>query len=133
MEFVTEPCRKIPIVGAFEVIVCGGGPAGVCKAIASARSGMKTVLIERYGFLGGMATAGLVGPMQTFHAGDEQIINGIPQEIVNRLVNEGVEMFLHSFISNVVVNDNKIEACIIESKSGRKAIKGEIFIDATGD
>ena len=70
----------------FDVIVVGGGPSGTCAAIAAARTGARTLLIERYGFLGGMGTAALVGPWMTFHdeAGN-QVIQGLGQEIVERL------------------------------------------------
>lgn len=70
----------------FDVIVVGGGPSGTNAAIAAARNGAKTLLIERYGFLGGMATAALVGPWMTFHdASGNQMIRGIADEIVERL------------------------------------------------
>ncbi|WP_127585676.1 FAD-dependent oxidoreductase [Paenibacillus koleovorans] len=70
-----------------DVVVCGGGPAGVNAAIAAGRSGVKTVLIERYGFIGGMSTAALVYPWMTFHTMDgKQVIKGIAQEIIDRLM-----------------------------------------------
>lgn len=74
-----------------DVLVIGGGPAGLCAAIASARQGVKTTLIERGGFCGGMATAGLVAPFMTCYdsGGDTMLIRGIFEEIVNRLVEMG--------------------------------------------
>ncbi|SDD16795.1 FAD dependent oxidoreductase [Paenibacillus sp. UNCCL117] len=70
-----------------EVAVLGGGPAGIAAAISAARGGAKTILVERYGFLGGMSTAALVYPWMTFHsAAGEQVIRGIAQEIVDRLM-----------------------------------------------
>ncbi len=68
------------------MIVVGGGNAGCAAALASARAGKRTLLIERYGFLGGTATAAMVGPWMTFHSGSERIVGGIAQEIVERLV-----------------------------------------------
>lgn len=69
-----------------DIVVCGGGPAGVNAAIAAGRSGAKTILIEKYGFIGGMSTAALVYPWMTFHTLDgKQVIKGIAQEIVDRL------------------------------------------------
>ncbi len=73
-----------------DVVVCGGGPAGVVAAIAAGRSGRSTILIERYGFVGGMSTAALVYPWMTFHTSEgKQVIRGIAQEIVDRLAARG--------------------------------------------
>lgn len=74
-----------------DVLVVGGGPAGVCAAIASARMGMKTILVEEGGFCGGMATRGLVGPFMTCYDadGEEMIIRGLFEEIVERMVEKG--------------------------------------------
>ncbi|WP_059049839.1 FAD-dependent oxidoreductase [Paenibacillus senegalimassiliensis] len=69
-----------------DVVVVGAGPAGVSAAIAAGRTGARTVLIERYGFIGGMSTAALVYPWMTYHTSDgKQVIGGIAQEIVERL------------------------------------------------
>ncbi|WP_243299236.1 FAD-dependent oxidoreductase [Bacillus litorisediminis] len=74
----------------FDVVVAGGGPAGINAAIASGRAGAKTLLIERYGFLGGMSTVALVYPWMTFHTSSGiQVIKGIAQEIVDRLMSQG--------------------------------------------
>ncbi|WP_179714384.1 FAD-dependent oxidoreductase [Bacillus oleivorans] len=74
----------------FDVVVAGGGPAGINAAIASGRTGAKTLLIERYGFLGGMSTIALVYPWMTFHTSSgKQVIKGIAQEIVERLIKQG--------------------------------------------
>lgn len=74
---------------AYDVLVVGGGNAGCAAALAAARHGQHTLLIERYGFLGGTATAAMVGPWMTFHSGGERIVGGIAQEIVERLVARG--------------------------------------------
>lgn len=73
----------------FDVLVIGGGNAGCAAAIAAARHGAKTLLVERYGFLGGTATAAMVGPWMTFHSGSKRIVGGIAQEIVERLQRKG--------------------------------------------
>jgi FAD-dependent oxidoreductase family protein len=73
----------------FDVLVVGGGNAGCAAAIASARHGARTLLVERYGFLGGTATAAMVGPWMTFHSADERIVGGIAQEMVERLAGKG--------------------------------------------
>jgi hypothetical protein len=69
-----------------DVLVVGGGNAGCAAALAAARHGARTMLVERYGFLGGTATAAMVGPWMTFHSGSERIVGGIAQEIVERLI-----------------------------------------------
>jgi len=74
----------------YDVAVLGGGPAGITAAISAARNGARTIIVERYGFLGGMSTAAMVYPWMTFHsAAGEQVIRGIAQEIVERLMARG--------------------------------------------
>ena len=70
----------------YDVLVIGGGNAGCAAALAAARHGARTLLVERYGFLGGTATAAMVGPWMTFHSGSERIVGGIAHEIVERLI-----------------------------------------------
>jgi hypothetical protein len=73
----------------YDVLVVGGGNAGCAAALAAARTGAQVLLVERYGFLGGTATAAMVGPWMTFHSGEERIVGGIAQEIVERLMAMG--------------------------------------------
>ena len=75
-----------------DLVVAGGGPAGVAAAIVAARMGADVVLVERYGFLGGMATAGFVFPFMTYYAGDRPVIAGIWGEMIARL-----EQYPHGF------------------------------------
>jgi 2-polyprenyl-6-methoxyphenol hydroxylase-like FAD-dependent oxidoreductase len=83
---IIEPARETPVCRETEVLVVGGGPAGVAAAIAAARNGADTTLIERYNHLGGMATGGLVILIPHMSAGTpEQEVAGICQEIVDRL------------------------------------------------
>ena len=74
----------------FDVVVVGGGPAGAVAAIAAARQGVKTLLVEQYGYLGGMLTVAGVGPQMTFHAGETQVVRGIADEIICRLKELGL-------------------------------------------
>ncbi|HET6275143.1 MAG TPA: FAD-dependent oxidoreductase [Candidatus Cybelea sp.] len=72
-----------------DVLVVGGGNAGSAAAIAAARHGASTLLVERYGFLGGTATAAMVGPWMTFHSAKERIVGGLAEEMVERLIGKG--------------------------------------------
>lgn len=84
-------CLDAPVAHTAQVLVVGGGPAGLCAAVASARTGADTFLIEQGGCLGGMATRGLVGPFMTSYDRDgrQMIIRGLFAEIVDRLVDRG--------------------------------------------
>ena len=83
---ILEPAREIRVVREADVVVVGGGPGGFASAISAARSGAKTVLIERYGHLGGMATGGLVNifPNLSDISGKQRIF-GLNQEIIDRM------------------------------------------------
>lgn len=88
--YVTEPARRIGVLTSCDVLVVGGGPAGVAAAVCAAREGAKTVLLERYNHLGGLWTGGLVLPTNSTHglgrAGrQERAIEGICSEILQRL------------------------------------------------
>jgi hypothetical protein len=83
---ISEPAREIKVLKEADVVVVGGGPGGVASAIAAARMGAKTVLIERYGHLGGMATGGLVNIFPNLSdIGGKQRIFGLNQEIIDRM------------------------------------------------
>lgn len=154
---------ELRLAGDYDVVVCGGGPSGIIAAIAAAREGAKVALVERYGFLGGMATAGYVAPISEFAFGGERVIGGIPWEFVKRLesmggafvewpkgnvdfdielyklcaqrmvLEAGAELFTHSTLSGVCMNGSTIEGVILENKSGLSLLRGSRFIDATGD
>ena len=85
MKMITEPSRQIPVVREVDVVVAGGGPAGIAAAIASARNGAKTLLVERYGYLGGMMTGSWVTWFLGFGDGDKQVVRGLADELVRRL------------------------------------------------
>lgn len=82
---------EIPLRETVDVAVIGGGSAGVAAATAAARNGASTVLIERYGFLGGTSTAGMVGPFMTSYTpdGKRQLVAGIFQEVIDKMVQMG--------------------------------------------
>ncbi len=149
-----EPSRLLPVVNESDVIVCGGGPAGIAAAIASARGGAKTTLIEYHGCLGGVWTAGLLNNLI-----DYQNKPGIMKELVQRLeksdaqysakvydcelmkfildqmcLEAGVEIRLHTRVTAAYKGaGNRLEHIVTESFSGREAWKAKVFIDATGN
>ena len=79
--------KEIPSLGHYELVVLGGGPAGVCAAIEAARNGVRVLLIEGNGMLGGMATSALVGPFMTNYdrEGERPTVGGLYREILERL------------------------------------------------
>src|SRR5438445_13851528 len=86
---IEEPARQVPVYGEYEVAVLGGGPAGIAAAVAAARAGKRTLLIERYGFLGGMGTAAGVTNFCGLHAnvfGEmHRVVQGIASELLARI------------------------------------------------
>jgi hypothetical protein len=77
------------ITKEYDVIVMGGGPSGFIAAIAAGRAGVRTLLVDKNGFLGGAPTSAALGPISPFHYGDEQVVKGIPGEFIDRLVEYG--------------------------------------------
>ena len=87
---MVSPANAEPLAAEiFDVVVCGGGPSGLCAAVAAARLGARTALIERYGYLGGTATAGMVTPISEFNKSGRRIIGGIAWEFTLRLEKAG--------------------------------------------
>lgn len=152
-----EDAREIPVVGDYDVIVCGGGPAGFAAALAAARSGAKTALLEVHGCIGGIWTAGMLSwILDGFNK------PGIMAELIRRLGEQGngkrvnsawvyhpepmklllEDMLLEAGVTirlftRVVgaINDekNRLAAVVTESKSGREVWTAKSLIDATGD
>ena len=161
MKLRYEEGKELPVIHTSDIVVLGGGPAGVSAAISAARMGVGVTLIERYGYLGGQATGGLVILLCGLTDGKNQIIRGFCQEVINELqamnaasqlpegvvfdpeamkylfdqlaIKNNIKVYFHTFATAMICNRKQAEYIIIESKSGRNAIKGSIFIDATGD
>ncbi|MDF1512982.1 MAG: FAD-dependent oxidoreductase [Anaerolineae bacterium] len=153
---ISEAEHILPVIGEVEVLVCGGGPAGTAAAIAAARTGAKTLLVEQYGYLGGMSTAGLVTP----HF-DPFLNKGLNQELIERLITRkawgapfwritfdpeqlkmvsedmvlesGSDLLYHTFAVAAILEDNRMRGAVIETKSGRFAVLAKVVIDCTGD
>jgi hypothetical protein len=90
----TEPARQIKVVREVDVVVVGGGPGGIGSAVAAARSGAKTLLLERYGHLGGMATGGLVNIIPNLSdINGKQYLFGLNQELMDRLTARGAASY----------------------------------------
>ena len=149
--------KTVPLIGKHQVVVIGGGPGGIASAIAAARNGSEVCLIEHYGFLGGMATAGEVNPFMENHLKNESLDKGIYTEwldkmkqyggakgrvfdpIAARITAEemclaaGVKLLYHHRVAHVEMDGDKISAAVLHSKSGLVAIQADVFIDSTGD
>src|SRR4029077_20137431 len=86
---ITEPARQIPLYGEYEVVVLGGGPAGIAASVAAARAGRRTFVLERYGFLGGMGAAAGVTNFCGLHANVygkmHRVVRGIASELLDRI------------------------------------------------
>lgn len=142
---------------SFDVIVAGGGIAGISAAVKAGREGVKVLLIEQYGFVGGMSTAGMVSPFMKHLINNEILVRGIFEEIENEmrkrngmidngfyasafrnaafdlLKNSGVKILVHTLITKVNRDGNKIRSinCLLFGEEVE--IEGKVFIDTTGD
>lgn len=186
--------EQIPVVSQTDVVVIGGGAAGVTAAVSAARNGCSVTLLERYHHLGGMASGGMVLVLDDMvNEGNEIVTTGIVNEFVDRmekqdgavypppedlqtnwdmwqkwsrwgcidfhktgmpqpiihavafdpdawkrvsldLVKEsGVNLRLHSWFSEALVEDGKVTGVICQTKLGRQAIRAKMVIDASGD
>ncbi|MCJ0763708.1 FAD-dependent oxidoreductase [Variovorax terrae] len=169
---LTEPSRQTPVLGEYDVVVLGGGPAGIAAAVAAARTGHATLLVERYGFLGGMGTAAGVtnfcGLHANVHGEIRQVVHGVAADLLARidhhgglnaphtvfgktsaqaydtaaykiaadelLLSAGVKILFHALAAGVVMAaPGRVQALLVETKSGRGAVLGRSFIDASGD
>ncbi|NLX70082.1 MAG: FAD-dependent oxidoreductase [Clostridiales bacterium] len=174
---IIEKEKKLPVIDTFDVVVVGGGIAGVASALAAARNGAKVCLIEKENMLGGLATLGLVVIYLPLCDGmGNQVIGGIGEELLKASIKYGpgqipecwkqggdisqrkeiryrlefnaasfaismeelllensVSLFYDTRFCSVAMDDDRIEAVIVENKGGRGAIRCNAVIDATGD
>lgn len=160
-ESVVEPERHIPVCRKAGVVVCGGGPAGVAAALASARAGAKTLLVESQGCLGGVWTSGalccildhrkksgimpeIFQRLEAMNARgmtpDGKPTNGYDVEamkiLLERMCREaGVEVVLHTRVCAALLQPHttRLTHLLVESTGGREAVEATVFIDATGN
>ena len=172
LKHISEPVRKIEVWGTYDVVVLGGGPAGIAAAAAAARGGARALLVERYGFLGGMGTAAGVTNFCGLHANVYgrfvRVVEGVSRELTDRmdrlgglnephvvfgklmaqaydtaaykcaaddlLVSHGAEVLYHALGASCIPGrDGRIDALVLETKSGRVAVQASVFIDCSGD
>jgi glycine/D-amino acid oxidase-like deaminating enzyme len=89
-DFLTLPEARVPVVARPDVLVVGGGSAGLAAAVAAARNGAETLLVERFSYIGGLATGGMIILLLTLDDGrGNQVIGGLCQEIVGRMEARG--------------------------------------------
>jgi hypothetical protein len=165
--FVAEPERNTPVLSEHEVVVLGGGPAGIAAAAAAGRAGCSTILIERYGFLGGAGTAAGLANFCGLHAkvnGEHrQVVHGIADDVLARLKAmdalsaphmlfqgriqaQAYDVSAYKLVADQLLESAKVRLLfhalavgfrdghlLVETKSGRRAIRGRIFIDCSGD
>jgi hypothetical protein len=119
---VLEPAHELNIFSEADVVVVGGGPAGFAAAVAASRNGAKTILLERYGHLGGMSTGGLVIVIMPLSDGTgEQPIKGLCQEVIDRLDAKGAAIHprkedLGFSDTNLVMQWKRYAFCVVEGK-----------------
>jgi hypothetical protein len=159
----TEASAALPLAPSVDVLVVGGGPAGVAAAFSAARNGAKTLIVEQFNCLGGVATAGGHGHICLYSAWGEKVrvVGGIPFEMARRVAAagygaydfgnadfevEGMKRVLeqmaeecgcgllyHTFFCEAVVDRGRVVGAVIQSKSGRQVIRAERVVDCTGD
>ena len=160
---IEEPARQIPVIETVDVLVAGSGPAGIAAALAAAREGARTTLVERYGYLGGMITGAYVVAIIGCGDGRAPVVRGVTEEIrrrlekldavkpinksgdyrvdaetfkwqaVEMLTEAGVNIRLHTLACAPIIEADRVAGIFVESKSGRQAIRATVTVDATAD
>jgi hypothetical protein len=153
---VVEEARELPVADEADVLVVGGGIAGVMAALGAARSGARTLVVERFGSLGGTGTAAM---MNLFYVPYEAS-RGLVRELFDRLIAKGgaipgdfvvydpelykvvalemlaeadARVLLHTVVADVVMDGPTVRGIVVENKSGRRAILSRVTVDASGD
>ncbi len=93
LDSISEPGRRVPVATRADVVVVGGGPAGMCAAVAAARQGASVCLVERYPYLGGLASGGMVLVLDDMCAGSEITVRGLCAELVERMRVRGLAIY----------------------------------------
>src|SRR5580698_4674375 len=136
MKSIEEPARKIPLYGEYEVAVLGGGPAGIAACVAAARAGRRTLLIERYGFLGGMGTAAGVTNFCGLHAnvcGEmHRVVQGVASELLARIDRLGGLNAPHLVLGKILAQAYDTPAYKIAADDLLAAHKVDILFHALG-
>lgn len=153
---VVEAPRRTPIAADVDVLVVGGGPTGVGAALAAAREGARTLLVERHGMLGGVWTAGLLNPLFDFEKKGWIVADLIERlkgagawkqwkfswtfdvEAMKLLLEKmmaeaGAAAWYYSFVADTIVERDRVRGVVVESKSGREAILAKVVVDCSGD
>ena len=88
--FIDEPAGRVPVADKADLVVVGGGPAGIAAAISAARAGLDVILLERYPYLGGLASGGMVLVLDDMANGQEISVRGLCMEMIERLEQRGL-------------------------------------------
>ena len=89
-DLIVEPAGQVPVVRRADLVVVGGGPAGIAAAVAGARNGLSVTLLERYAYLGGLASGGMVLVLDDMCNGEEISVRGLCGEMIDRMERIGL-------------------------------------------
>src|SRR5919107_66041 len=133
---ITEPERRTEVLGEYEVVVLGGGPAGIAAAAAAGCCGRRTLLIERYGFLGGMGTAAGVtnfcGLHANVHGKMHRVVRGVASELLDRIDQLGGLNAPHLILGKILAQAYDTAAYKIAADDLLAAQKVELLFHALG-